>query len=106
MKGHRIKGKSKLIERGFVGCARSTVYIEVHYLDVSTNTFGGGRLKNIRTRGIECPVTLRSGTEPKKESFEVKQQAKLTDCTIYLLHIFTFSCSHPFTVGMYPNKNL
>lgn len=41
MKGHRIKGKSKLIQRGFVGCTRSSMYIELYYLDVSTNAFRG-----------------------------------------------------------------
>lgn len=77
------------------------------YLDVSTKTFGGvWDLKNIRTKGMKCAVTPRSGTEPKKGSSEVKQQVKLTDCAIYLFHIFTFSYSHPFIVGTYPKKNL
>jgi len=41
MKGHRIKGQGKLIQRDSVGHARSSMYIELYYLDVSTNTLGG-----------------------------------------------------------------
>lgn len=107
MKGHRIKDKNKLIQRDFVGHKRSSVCIELYYLDVSANTFRGmWGLKNIRTKEIECAVTPRSGTEPKKGSFEVKQQVKLTAYAIYLLHIFVFSYSHPFTIGKCSKKNL
>lgn len=62
-------------------------------------------MKNIRTKGIDCAVTSRSGIEPKKGSFEVKQPGKLTDCAIYWLHRFAVSYSHPFTAGVCPNKN-
>lgn len=73
MKGHRIKGKSKLIQRDFMGHTRSNMYIELYYLDVSANTFRCvWGLKNRRTKGIERAVTPRSGIEPKKGSFEVK----------------------------------
>lgn len=41
MKGHRIKDKSKLMQRDFVGDARSSTCIELYYLHLSTNTFGG-----------------------------------------------------------------
>lgn len=73
MKGHRIQGKSKLIQRDFAGHARSSMHIELYYLDVSNNTFGGvWVLKNVKTKWTECAVTPRSGIEPKKGSFEVK----------------------------------
>lgn len=41
MKGHRIKGKNKLMQRDFVGDAGNSMYIELYYLHLSTNTFGG-----------------------------------------------------------------
>lgn len=63
-------------------------------------------MKNIRTKGMKCAVTPRGGREPKKGSSEVKQQVKLTDCAIYLPHIFICSYSHPFILGMCPKKNL